>query len=179
MPPIVIKRRALPEEIDSHAARHARQPAPPTHAQVNQLIPSFFCTKKSFRVAPPVPKRIGPKPVRPETAGNRRAPVNLAWLIATTVQTLLADHVEQRRRRMNPLQQGPIQLASVHPPVEPSRVPFDERSRYCRPRSSPDRACCHLLMFPLTIRISGTIAIFCDRHLGKANSDTEGTCLPQ
>jgi hypothetical protein len=51
-------------------------------------------TKKSFRLGPPVRKRIGPKPVRSQTAPNRRAPVNLTRLVAAAIQTLLSDNVE-------------------------------------------------------------------------------------
>jgi hypothetical protein len=85
-------------------------------------------TPKSFRIATPIGKRIGPKPVRPQTAPNHRAPVNLTRLTATTVQTLLADHIQQRRRRMNPLQQRSIQLAGVYPARRAVRVPLDQTS---------------------------------------------------
>jgi hypothetical protein len=94
----------------------------------SQVLPGFFRTKQSLRVAPPVRKRIGPKPVRPQTARNRRAPVNLTRLITATVQTLLADHIQQRRRRMNPLQQGSLKLAGVHPTRRAVRVPLNKRS---------------------------------------------------
>jgi hypothetical protein len=59
-------------------------------------------TLKSFRVAPPVRKRIGPKPVGPQTATNRSTPVNLTRLTATAIKTLLADDVEQRGQTDEP-----------------------------------------------------------------------------
>jgi hypothetical protein len=64
----------------------------------------------------------------PESARYGRATVDLARLVAATIKTLLADHVQQRRGRMNPLQQGSIQLAGNHPTRRVVRVLFDKRS---------------------------------------------------
>jgi hypothetical protein len=95
---------------------------------MNPVLPGFLRTNKSLRIAFAIRKRIGPKPVRPQTAANRRAPINLTRLITTAIKTLLADHIKQRRRRMNPLQQGPLDPAGVYPAHRAIRVPFDQRS---------------------------------------------------
>jgi hypothetical protein len=68
-----------------------------------------------YRVALPVRERVGPEPVWPEAASDRRASVDLARLIAGTVEAFLPDHVEYRRRWVNLFQQGSIQVSGIDP----------------------------------------------------------------
>ncbi len=152
----------IARSIRRHRAEAAR-PLKPSCASAEVLSqPGIAGHEAKLAGCPADSKMDCSRTGRPQTARNRRAPVNFTCLAVTAIQTLLADHIEQRRRRMNPLQQGSLELPGVR--LE------DELERRRHPEGL------YTLVYALRLRLALSAFVAASAPEAVARSDSQWTC---